>query len=253
MNTQSTLGTPDAGTEEQPGDMSFSIRLWKVLVAPGVAFTEITACPARHAHWIFPALLSAVTGVLVLFWIQTQPRYIENDLRTAQVTMLVDAGKMTEAEGQDLLGSLAPPISAAASVVLSSFLGTFWAAFVLWGMAKVIFQCKVPYVKALEVAGLSCMVLAANTLIIAFLVKLTGNPQAQPSLALFLAKFDPTNKLHLALQSANLCHLWIVYTLTLGLSRLCGMRFPQVFPWTFGYWIALRVILIVLCRGKVSL
>ena len=73
-----------------------------------------------------------------------------------------------------------------------------------------------------------------------------GDPAARPALSILLLDSHPGDHLRAVLDVFNLFHLWSAAVLAIGLSRLTGVSAREAAFWTFGYWIALRVAIILL-------
>jgi hypothetical protein len=245
---ESALSTPPEQSE-RPDSTIPGWRPLYILISPSRVFQTVAEQPFQHSNWLVPLLISTTVVILSLFAIQSNPHYTETNLRAWQVASLVDRGAINRAQGDQLLASLVPPASAAISVILCSFTGVFMSALILWLIGRVIFHRPIAYAKTLEVAALSSIVLALTCVITAFFVALSGNVQFQPTLALFITDFDPTNKVHLVLKSINLFQIWLVMTMATGLAKLCEIRIWPAFLWIAGYWILLKTLLKVLSHN----
>ena len=77
-------------------------------------------------------------------------------------------------------------------------------------------------------------------------VRLRDDVSARPALSLLVSEFDPANKLHQTLAALNFFHLWMAAVLAIGLARLAAVTVGEAAVWVFGYWIALRIVLLLL-------
>ena len=98
--------------------------------------------------------------------------------------------------------------------------------------------------KAVEVAGLSNMILALSVIVKTLLILITGNLFASPSLALMVKDFDPQNSVHSLLAMMNVMVFWLLTVRSIGLARLSGASVGKAAVWIFGIWIAFTGTLI---------
>jgi hypothetical protein len=117
---------------------------------------------------------------------------------------------------------------------------------VLWFIGRVFLKTRFSFLKALEVVGLTGIILLLGTVVTGLLIAATGDTLAHPSLSLFAAKLDPSHSLRKVLDLFNLFHLWSTAVLAVGLSRLTGVTFKEAAFWVFGYWLLVRIALIIL-------
>ena len=61
-----------------------------------------------------------------------------------------------------------------------------------------------------------------------------------------MSQSNPGNKVYSGLEAINFFHLWAATVLGVGLSKLARVSFSEASFWVFGYWVALRVALILL-------
>jgi hypothetical protein len=54
------------------------------------------------------------------------------------------------------------------------------------------------------------------------------------------------NRVREVLGVCNVFHLWTTTVLAVGLSKLSGVSFKESAFWVFGYWLVIRLALIVL-------
>jgi hypothetical protein len=204
--------TITAASDEPVVSTAWWARLANIVACPGDVFDEVAASPHTAVNWLAPTFLVCLTGVISVFLSSPEPA--RDSTQPAMLT-----------------------------VVISAWLGPFWAAFVLSIIGRVFLKTRFPYLKAVEVAGLAGMILALGTAMTTLLALATGNAAARPALSMFVHDFDPANRVHAALAALNLFHLWATGILAVGLSKLSGASFKESAFWVFGYWLGVRVIL----------
>ena len=195
---------------------SLTRKLLDLFVTPGDVFDEVAASPPKITNWLVPTALVCVSALL---W----PAMMNQDAMPA--------------------GSA---VSRIATATLGAVLGTIWSAFVLWIIGRLFLRSNFAFLKSLEVAGLSSTILILGGVVTGLLIMIFGNDAVRPALSLFLLKSHRTDHLQDALEALNVFHLWTTALLAVGLSRLSGVSFKEAAFWAFGYWIILRMALILL-------
>jgi hypothetical protein len=233
MNTSATVSCTPAPTSTPVG-----AKLLNLFVCPSVVFDEVSGGPGHPANWLVPSALVCLSGLLVL-------EATTNAERTAATLgQLVSAGKIT----QELASTLTAhwQLISGAATFLGSFVGTFWSAFVLWFIGRVFLKSRFPFTKALEVAALSGTILVLGTVVTALLALALGNASARPALSLLVLNLDPSNRVRALGELINCFYLWTTVVLAIGLSRLSRVTFKESAFWVFGYWLFVRLSLILL-------
>ena len=241
---------------------SLAGRLLNVFAAPGELFGEIKAAPASIANWLVPVSLFAVIGVISVCIIFTQPA-IQQSLRDQQVKALdkrVQQGKMTQAQEDQALqvmdkfmGPTMLMVFGSFGAVTNSFVSVFWWALVLWLCGRWFLKARFNYLKAVEVAGLSSLILVLGMVIGTLLCVIFGRLNAGPSLALLVSNFDLGNRVHLLLGAANAVYFWHTAVLAIGLAKLSGASTARAMLVVFAYWVPIELLLIAVGLGQWTL
>jgi len=215
--------TPDAGAPAT----SLRERLLNVFASPGDVFEEVVAQPHSRINWLLPTLLVCFFGVGSLL-----------------VSPVGGTAAIVEsATNPDQAPSGSVSLLSALTVVASAFVGTFWTAFVLWFIGRGFLKVRFGFMKTLEVAGLSGMILALDTVVTSLLTLASGDATTRPALSLFIRSSGSSDTLHSSLAALNVFHLWTTAVLAVGLSKLAGVSIKEGAFWVFGYWLALRLAL----------
>jgi len=221
-----------------PAGSSLLSKLTNLLVCPGEIFEEVVAGPASMATWLAPTLLAAATSLTLTWAVATQ------DQASALVAPLLEAGTVSAAQAEQLSGHWR-----GVSLVVTAlgvFLGTFWSAGLLWLFARVFLKTRVAYGKAVEVAGLTSVILALGAGVTALLVAASGDAAARPALSLLLLGRWPDSRFHQVLDTLNVFHIWATAVLAIGLSKLSGVSGKEAGFWVFGYWLFFRLAVLLL-------
>ena len=129
-------------------------------------------------------------------------------------------------------------IGAVVGPVFAAFISPFFGGLILWLVGSFALKGPFPYMKAVEVAGLSNMILALGVIVKTLLILITGNLFASTSLALAVKDFDPQNSVHSLLTMMDVMVLWLLTVRSIGLARLSGASVGKAALWIFGIWIA---------------
>jgi len=231
-----TLALPAPNTD--PVSTPLREKLLNIFVSPGEVFEEVVASPPKPACWLVPTLLVCLTALIALLVAPVKEQ------RAAELRHLLETGAIVSSETGRLFSRLLP--AAVLTVATSSVAGTFWSAFVLWCIGRMFLKTRFRYRKAMEVVGLTGMILALGTIVTALLIAATGDAAARPALSLLAGQSNTGNKVYSGLEAMNFFHLWAATVLGVGLSKLARVSFNEAAFWVFGYWVALRVALILL-------
>jgi hypothetical protein len=225
-----------------PVSSSLVAKLLDMLVSPGEVFDEVVAAPPRIANWLVPTILVALTSLFLL-------RAANNEgVPLAPTSQAGEAQPATldSAAVQAGPGSVDWQRLSAVATCAGAFGGAFWSAFLLWFIGRVFLRTRFSYLKALEVAALTGIILALGAIVTALLVGASGSPLARPALSIFARHLPSDSPVRLILDMLNFFHLWIITVLAIGLSRLSGATFKESAFWVFGYWLVARLALILL-------
>jgi hypothetical protein len=194
---------------------------------------------------------------MVLSWLSaglifSQPaiRQQISELTTKAIDRQVEKGKISSAQAEsarataEKFGGLGYEISAGVGPVFAAFALPFWGGLILWLVGSFALKGPFPYMKAVEVAGLSNMILALSVIVKTLLILITGNLFASPSLAFMVKNFDPQNSVHSLLARMNVVVFWLLAVRSIGLARLSGASIGKAAAWIFGIWIAFTGVMI---------
>ena len=246
---------PVEETQRSPG--SLTGRLLNIFAAPGDVFEEIKSAKASTANWLVPILIAALVTITSFVLTLSQPTIKQQiiEMQEKAIDQQVAAGKIKPEQAKTIkeqMASLPPWVMQLIGVVQgvgAGFVGTFWWALVLWLLGKLALKSEFPFLKALEVSGLTMMIFALSVAVTTLLIVILGNLMARPALSVFIGEFDPTRKAHLLLGSVNMFYLWSTGVLALALSRLSNAPLGKAAVWMFGFWAVSRVFFVVIGFG----
>jgi hypothetical protein len=229
-----------------PPGMSLGARLFNVFATPGDVFEEVKTARDSMANWLVPALILIVVSwaCALLIFSQDSIKHQFGEIVDQAIQKQVQSGHLTEQQAEqgravgEKWGSIIAKISSGVLPVLVGFVSPFFWGVIIWVIGAKILKGGFPYMKAVEVCGLSTMINVLDAVVKTLLIVGLGNLYASPSL-FFLAKdFDPQNTVHSLLTIVNVMTFWLLTVRAIGLARLSGTSFAKAALWVFGIWAA---------------
>ncbi|MBI2925640.1 MAG: YIP1 family protein [Verrucomicrobia bacterium] len=226
---------------------SLASRLFNIFATPGEVFDEVKASATQTANWLLPLLLSCVIGVAGALTIFAQPA-IQQQIREQQEQQfekMVKAGKMTKEQAESArsaaegIGLTVAKIGGAVMGVVMSFVWVFLLPLLFKLLAGPILKGSLPYMKAVEMGALACMIPILGGIVKTLLIVVMGNMYATPGPVLLVGEFDPQNATHLTLSAVNVMTLWYLGVLSLGIARVGGVPVGKVLAWVYAAWLLL--------------
>ena len=239
--------TPELPPEAPPpATMSLGGRLLNVFATPGDVFQEVKTASVSAANWLVPALiLIAVSWIsAVLIFSQDSINHQFSEITDRAIQKQIDQNHMSEqqAEQTRAIGEKWAAISSKIAVGLAPIFGGFITPFfwglILWLLGAKLFKGDFPYMKAVEIVGLTNMINVLDVIVRTLLIIGLGNLYAAPSLMLVVKDFDPQNTAHALLAIVNLTTFWVLAVRAVGLARISGASFTKAVLWVFGIWAA---------------
>jgi hypothetical protein len=237
-------------------------RLLNVFAAPGEVFEEVKTSAPNISNWLVPALIYAVVGIISAFVIFSQPAIMQQirDQQEKVMDQQVKNGKMTQAQAdqatammEKFTGPAMTIVFGSVGAVFGSFVHIFWWAFILWLMGLLVLKVKIPFLKTVEIAGLTTMIVVLGAMVTILLTVITGKLGTTPSLALLVNNFDMKNKAHLLLAAVNVFSFWQIGVAARGLSRLTGAPFTKTLVLVVIYWLAFTLFFIGIGFGQMTM
>jgi hypothetical protein len=216
--------------------------VFDMLASPGEVFDEVVAAPPRLANWFVPTLLVALASLFLM----RAANYAAAPVSAASQTIESQSTAIDSAVGQAEPGSVDWQRLSTLATFAGAFSGTFWSAFLLWFIGRAFLRTRFSYLKTVEVVALASIIVALGAIVTALLIGISGDAATRPALSFFARRLPSTSHARLLLDTLNFFHLWSTTVLAIGLSRLSGVSFKESAFWVFGYWVVVRLALIVL-------
>jgi len=232
-------------------------RMFNVLASPGEVFDELKASPPCAANWLLPMLLCAVVSAVAMWVVYSQPalQQQQDEASARVIQRMVEKGKLKPEQAAAIQASSAPkstlkytlgPVAGAAVVALAS---PFWGGLLIWLVGSKVLKGGFTFLKAVESAGLGCMVDVVGAVVRALLMLAFGSLYASASPTLLLKEFDWMNSTHVALAMVDLFAIWLCVVRASAMSRLGGIRFGVCLAWILGLYVLLGAAVMGVAAG----
>jgi hypothetical protein len=224
-------------------------RLVNILAAPGEVFEQVAKAKPSVGNWLVPVLLACVVGVASVWVMFSQPGVQQQlqERQARQYEKLVQEGKLKAEDVEKIqermgqMGITIIKISGSFGAVATTFAWLFLMALVLWLLGRWGLKAPFPYLKAVEVAGLSLMIGVLGSVVTTLLIVIKGSMLVSLGPALLIDELQPDNKVHLLLLSVNVMTLWYLGVMAVGLAKLAGSTWLKPALWLYGLWAVLRL------------
>jgi hypothetical protein len=226
--------------------MSLGGRLFNVFATPGDVFQDMKSTTVCTANWLVPALiLIAVSWVAAwLIFSQESIKHQFSDTTDRAIQKQVEKSHMSEQQaeqvrvvGEKWARIMAIIFSVLIPVLVGFVMPFIWGLF-LWLVGTKVLKGDFPYMKAVEVVGLTNMITVLDAIVKTLLIVGLGDLYASPSLVLLVRDFDPQNPAHTLLGLVNVMTFWVLAVRGIGLARLSGASVGKAIAWVFGIWAA---------------
>lgn len=230
------MSTPPPPPPEDPVERtSVLAKLFDLLATPGDVYEELRGAPVVVANWLVPLLLACV-GVAVFSVVAFSQPGVVHQLRQTQETAIREALKKQGMNGEKIEQAIAQTqkfmtpgvlkLTAIVGGVVALFVMVLGKGLALWLLDRMWFRTGTGYHKHVEIVGLAEVITVLSCAAKCFLVVATGNLYLGLGPALLLAKFDPTNPAHLALNAVDMFVLWQLAVIAIGMVTVTRM------PWS---------------------
>ncbi|MGB2957400.1 MAG: hypothetical protein WBG01_18330 [Bacteroidota bacterium] len=215
-----------------------------LISAPAITFADVDRTPPTPSNWLAPMILFVLVSIFSIHLLFNNPS-LSGQFKAAvleQLTQAVESGTLTEEEAERQYerfgpGSVLFTIASFVGLSITPFVTLFALGLVYWLIGRSAMAASAPYMKVIEVVGLTYLVGTLESIVATVLMLMTESIYATPSMALLvLADFDVENLFHLTLSKLNVFTLWILYLTSMGLSQLYRRDFPKVLVLILSLW-----------------
>jgi hypothetical protein len=243
---ETPIQTPQA---EEVKPMSLSDKLVGVFASPSELYDNVRQTPPTSSNWLIPTLILIVVGVVMAYLMTSNPTLSDQMKRMASeqmekgLTKQLASGKITQEQANQArdqmsgMGATGALIFTYVSAILGPFFALFLGGLVFWLLGKGVMKATSPYMKVVEVVGLTFFIATLESVVTTILCIGMNSIFASPSLALLISDFSIENKMHLLAASMNVFTFWTLAVTSIGLARLFQKDVPKVLVLVFALWI----------------
>jgi len=232
MDTQTTA--PVA----QVKPMSFLDRLTNIFAAPGELYENVRLTPPSTSSWLIPTILLIVVSLVLGQVVVSNPSLSDQmkQLVKKEMDKRVSEGKMTQ-EQADQAEAMTGTVFRVLGTIFVIPIILFVVALFYWLLGKWAIRASAPYMKVVEVVGLTFYIGALQSIVTTIMMIMMNTVFASPSLALAVSDFNIDNKVHLALAQLNVFTFWSLAVTSIGLAKIFQRDFPKVLVLVLALWI----------------
>jgi len=238
--------TPVAAEPVKP--MSFTDKIINIFASPSELFDDVRLTPPTPSNWVIPMILFIVVAFLMGQVMFMNPSLMSqmSDMLRANIDKMVEEGRLT-AEQADQAANFSKPgsgmfmIQQVGAIVILTPIVLFLISLIYWLLGKWGMKGKAPFMKVVEVIGLTFFISIAESIVTTILMYVMDSITATPSLGAFVSNFDFTDKLHMALAKVNIFTFWDLSIVSIGLSRLFQKDLVKVIVLVFALWLVWSV------------
>ena len=235
-----------------PTTMSFTEKLTNIFVAPGELYENVRDTPKTTSNWLVPLILFIVVALLLGQLVLQNPAIVDEITRTMtqQFDKAIQEGKMTQEQADQMSertkpGSMWFTILQIGGTVIITPIALFLLSLVYWLLGKWGMNATAPYMKVVEVAGLTMFITMPGE-------HRHHTPDVRHGFDLrhsqsgaLVTDFDIQNKLHAALAKVNIFTIWDLAVVSIGLSKLFQRDLPKVLVLVFALWVVWSVFTVM--------
>lgn len=241
--------------------MTFTEKVTNIFASPAELFDNVRDTVSTPSNWVIPVVLLIIVAFGLSQVIMHNPvlnEQLKVQIRESGEKRLqeqVQQGKITAEQAEqtrEQMEAYTDPgkpffvIMQAVSMIVLMPLVLFAISALYWLLGKSIIKATSPYMKVVEVIGLTFYIGVLETIMTTIIQVAFENLHATPGLGLAVMNgFSAENKLHVALSKVNIFTIWSLIVTSIGLARLFRKDIPKVMVLVFALWILWVVFLLI--------
>lgn len=240
-------------TRETVKPFSFTEKLAGIFAAPGDLFENVRQTGKTPGNWVVPSIIFIIVAVLMSQLMLTNASLVDQlgTIMRKGIDEAVAKGSMTAEQAEQAAAFMKPDsmifrIQQVAGIVIITPIALFLLSLVYWLLGKWGMSATAPYMKVVEIAGLTMFITCLESIVTTLLMFAMDSIFATPSLGLFVTDFDIQNKLHAALAKVNIFTIWDLAVVSIGLSKLFQRDLPKVLVLVFALWVVWSVFTVLM-------
>jgi hypothetical protein len=241
---------PDEDSLTHPGEEHPSS--WEAclhaIVSPDAILSQIAETPPRHLRWLLPVLLYILISLSSVQILTLHPSLSEAFRETIDEVLRpgldeqIRQGALTQKQADWVYAFVSPGtpqflIAQGIGLVVGAFATLFGLAFLFWQLGKSAMSGQAPYMKVVEVVGMTYVIASLERIATTLLMIGTESIYATPGLGLLAISSAPQSLLFLVLSRVNLFTLWELGFISRGLAFLFNRDFPKVLVLIVALWL----------------
>jgi hypothetical protein len=128
--------------------------------------------------------------------------------------------------------------------VIGPFIGLVVLGLIYWLLGKWGMKSDAPYVKVLEVVGLTNFISVLEKIITLIMQFSMDSIFAAPNAGLFISKISTLNPWHMFAMSMDVFTFWTLAIIGVGLSKLFQRDFPKVLVLVVAVWLIWTIAMV---------
>jgi hypothetical protein len=231
-------------TAESVKPIPFTERVVNLFASPAELFDNVRDSVSTTSNWLIPWSILVIISGAMTFVMMNNASLVDQMTTMMQKEMEknVAEGRMTGEQVERAMEFTRPNspyfiILSIGGSVIWTLISLFGLGLIYWLIGKSAMSANAPYMKVVEVVGLTLLISALEIIVTTMLMISLDSLHATPSPGLFVTDFDTSNKVHIALSKLNLFTIWNLVVTGIGLSRLFRRDLPKVLVLVFALWI----------------
>jgi hypothetical protein len=232
------------------------MALFHAIVSPDSVLLQIADTPVRHLRWLLPVILYvliSLSSVQILAQYPTLNDAFRETIRQVLQPGLdeqIREGALTRKQVEWLYTFVTPGtpqflFAQGLGLVVGAFATLFGLAFLFWQLAKSAMNSHAPYLKVVEVVGMTFVIACLERIVTMMLMIGTESIYATPGLGLLAIDSAPQSFLYFVLSRINFFTLWELGFISRGLAFLFDRDFPKVLVLILALWIIWSVVTMI--------
>jgi len=224
--------------------MSLVDRIVNIFASPGELYENVRLTGPTTSNWLLPWLVFIIIAVALNQLMMSNPELVDQmrSMMRGRIDQAVSEGRITQEMADRQVEQFGPgstlfTITSLGGMAIVTFAAMFALGLVYWVVGKTVMKAAAPYMKVVEVIGLTYFISTLEQIVTGILVFVRGKLFSTPSLALFITDVDIQNKMHMALSKVNIFTFWALIVTAIGLAKLFQRDFPKVLVIVVALWI----------------
>lgn len=247
---------PAQSAPEAPKPMSFVDKVVNIFASPGELYENVRLTGPTTSNWLIPWLIFIIISIALNQLMMSNPELVDQmrSMMRGRIDEAVTEGRITQEMADQQVEQFGPgstlfTITSLGGMAIVTFAAMFALGLVYWLVGKSVMKATAPYMKVVEVIGLTYFIGTLEQIVTGILVFIRGKLFSTASLALFITDFNLQDKMHVALSKVNIFTFWMLIVTAIGLAKLFQRDFPKVLVIVVVLWVIWAVVSVALGIG----